>query len=348
MTPKDLSGLLVELGEPAFRAKQVCEWVFTHRVWRWEEMKNLPRALREKLAARVEVTLPEIVDRLEGEDASTKLLLSSRKGLIECVIMRYEGRTSLCVSSQVGCKFACKFCQTGRLGFVRDLDASEILAQFALADALVRPEGRKITHVVFMGMGEPLDNYEAVVAAVGQLISKESFGLKPAHVTVSTVGLPDKVRQLAVDAPCALAISLHAAREELRSELMPINRTAPLAALKEALLEHQKITGEKLTFEYILIRGKNASERDAKDLVRFLHGLRAKVNLIPFNPFPGLPYERPTEDEIRTFQKYLSDRKIPAPVRYSKGGEISAACGQLAAKREETLEERPRRERLFD
>ena len=346
-TPDELVTLLQAWGQPAYRARQVTEWVFRRRELRPEAWANLPAALRTRLAEHFDTSLPPVDDRLEGDDASTKLLLRSEHGLVECVVMRYDDRTSLCVSSQVGCKLGCRFCQTGRLGFVRDLSAAEILQQVALADALVRDEGRAVSHVVFMGMGEPLDNYENVRLAVLQLTSPEAFALKPANVTVSTVGVPDLLRRLARELPCALAISLHAARDELRSELMPINRVHPLDELKAALLDYRAETDRTITFEYVLIKGLNTTPRDMKDLVRFVHGLRAKVNLIPFNPFPGLPYERPDEAEVRAFQQYLSARKIPAPVRYSRGGEISAACGQLAAKRLAELDQRPARERLL-
>ena len=336
------------LGHAPFRAKQILEWVFRHRVRDPESMGNLPRDLRAALAERFAWELPAVRDRLDADDRSFKLLLDSPRGLVETVVMRYEGRTSVCVSSQVGCKLGCRFCQTGRLGFVRNLASAEILAQIAVADDLVKPEGRRVSHVVFMGMGEPLDNYDEVLVAVRRLVAKDGFALKPSAVTVSTVGLPDGIRRLAGDVRCGLAVSLHAAADDLRAQMMPIARTTPLADLKDALLTWQRATGDRITFEYILIKDLNGGPREAKALVRFIHGLRAKVNLIPFNAFPGLPYERPDADEIRAFQKYLADRSIPAPVRHSKGLDISAACGQLAAKQGAALEERPLRQRLFD
>lgn len=343
LTPGALKEKLAAMGEPGFRAGQVMDWLFKRRVFDPKAMSNLPAKLREMLETDYDWTLPSIKSRLESADGSTKLLLESERGLIEAVILRYENRTSLCVSSQVGCKLACSFCQTGKLGFVRHLSGSEILAQFALAQTIVAPEERKISHVVFMGMGEPLDNYDAVVQAVNQLTSKDAFALNPKNVTVSTSGIAPKILSLATDAKAALALSLHAARDELRTELMPINRKYPLAQLKEALLAYQKATGDKLTMEYILIKDKNCGIREAKELVKFLHGLRAKVNLIPFNSHPGMPYERPDDDTIRAFQKYLSDRSFAAPVRYSKGLDVSAACGQLAAKVQESLMQTPMR-----
>ncbi len=343
LTPAALRAKLAALGEPTFRAGQVMDWLFKRRIFDPQAMSNLPARLRDMLAADYDWTMPEIKSRLESADGSTKLLLSSERGLIEAVILRYEKRTSLCVSSQVGCKLACSFCQTGKLGFVRHLSGAEILAQFALAQTIVQNEDRKISHVVFMGMGEPMDNYDNVIQAVNQLTSKDAFALNPKNVTVSTSGLAPRILSLANDAKAALAVSLHASRDDLRTELMPINRKYPLAVLKDALLAYQKATDDKITIEYILIKDKNCGIREAKELVRFLHGLRAKVNLIPFNSHPGMPYERPGDDTIRAFQKYLSDRSFAAPVRYSKGLDVSAACGQLAAKVQESLMQSPLR-----
>lgn len=347
LAPAEISSIVSTWGVSAFRGKQVVEWLFSKRVFSPDLMSNLPKDLRERLRESFDWALPPVEDRLDSQDGSTKLLLRSGRGLIETVVLRYEGRTSLCVSSQVGCKLACSFCQTGKLGFVRHLSTAEILAQYAIADQLVRPEGRRISHIVFMGMGEPLDNYDNVIAAVNRLTGKDAFGLSVRNVTVSTSGIVPRIATLARDAQCALAVSLHASRDALRDELMPINRRWPLAELKAALIDYQKATGDKITIEYILIKDKNCGPTEAKELVRFLHGLKAKVNLIPFNAHPGLPYQRPSDEEIRAFQVYLSERSIPAPVRYSKGLDVSAACGQLAAKQFASLHQAPVRSRVL-
>lgn len=347
LTPGDLAALIASWGGSSFRSKQVVEWLYSKRIFDPEGMSNLPKDLRQKMKDELDWSMPPVEDQLNSQDGSTKLLLRSGRGLIETVVLRYEGRTSLCVSSQVGCKLACSFCQTGKLGFVRHLTTAEILAQYAIADQLVRPEGRRISHIVFMGMGEPLDNYDNVIAAVNRLAGKDAFGLSVRNVTVSTSGIVPKIISLATDAQCALAVSLHASRDSLRDELMPVNRRWPLAELKAALLAYQKATGDKITIEYILIKDKNCGPTEAKELVRFLHGLKAKVNLIPFNAHPGLPYGRPDDEEIRAFQVYLSERSIPAPVRYSKGLDVSAACGQLAAKQFDTLHAAPARARVL-
>lgn len=342
---------LLEAGEPPYRVAQVRDWVYAKRVWNPLNMSNLPAKTREYLTREFGWELPQIKSVLNGKDSTTKLLFSSKRGVFESVIMRYDGRTSLCVSSQVGCKLACRFCQTGKLGFVRNLGAEEILGQFAVANDIVRKEGKKITHVVFMGMGEPLDNYRNSVDAANCLIKdveKEGgFGLSRKNVTISTSGLVPKIKELSLESSCALAISLHAAQDQLRSELMPINQKWPLSELKNALLEYQKATGNLVTLEYIMIKDVNSSLKHAKDLVKWIHGLRVKVNLIPFNDHPGSSYSRPDDDVIRDFQKYLSDRSIPAPVRYSKGLDVSAACGQLAAKVLETLHASPQRSHVI-
>ena len=335
-------------GSPKFRGDQVGDWIFRQLVTSPEEMTNIAKDLRQSLAESFDWSLPQVQSSLDAPDGSTKLLLRTSNGqLIESVILRYEGRVSLCVSSQVGCRMACSFCQTGKLGFFRNLSTHEIISQYLIAARKVRTEGRRLSHVVFMGMGEPLDNYKNVVKAVQLLTAPDGYGLSARHVTVSTSGVSPRIESLAVDARCALAVSLHAARDDLRQELMPINRKWNLAALKDSLLKYQSVTGGKVTFEYIMIRDKNCSLQHAKELVKFLHGFRAKVNLIPFNAHPGLPHERPTDEEIRLFQSYLSERSIAAPVRYSKGLEVSGACGQLAAKTEDSLHLAPKRHNII-
>ncbi|MEI6398299.1 MAG: 23S rRNA (adenine(2503)-C(2))-methyltransferase RlmN [Pseudomonadota bacterium] len=340
----DWDGFFKTQGVPKFRATQASDWVFKHLAATTGEKTNLSKDLRATLDQSFDWNLPEVVSALNSQDGSTKLLLKTANGqLIESVILRYEGRVSLCVSSQVGCKMACSFCQTGKLGFFRNLTTHEIIAQYLIAARIVRAEGRRLSHVVFMGMGEPLDNYANVVKSVNMLVSPDGFGLSARHVTVSTSGVVPKIRELAKDARCALAISLHAARDDLRTELMPINRKWDLADLKASLLDYQRETNDKITFEYIMIRDKNCGLREAKDLMKFLHGFKAKVNLIPFNSHPGMPHQRPSDDDIRAFQVYLAERSIAAPVRYSKGLDVSGACGQLAAKTQDSLHMAPSR-----
>jgi len=339
--------LLKDWGMQSFRADQIAHWIYKAGVRDPEQMSNLGKDMRQKLFTDLDWHMPEIISKLDSVDGSTKLLLKSHKGhTIESVILRYENRTSLCVSSQVGCKLACDFCQTGKLGFVRHLERGEILSQLYLANEILGPEGLRVTHVVFMGMGEPLDNYENAVGAANVMMAEDGFFLSARHVTLSTSGLAPEIEKLALDSRASLALSLHASRDDLRTSLMPINRRYKLERLKEALLYYQKTTGRKITIEYIMIKDSNCGLREAKELVKFLHGLRTKVNLIPFNAHPGLPYDRPSDEDIRTFQKYLADRSIPAPVRYSKGLDVSGACGQLAAKHAESIHAIPERKRL--
>lgn len=334
LTRSELKAALATAGEKPFRAGQIWDWLYAKKVVDPELMVNVPKATRLKLVSHFDLSLPTLLNRLDSKDGSSKLLFKNAKGrMIETVIMRYEGRTSLCVSCQVGCKLACSFCQTGKLGFVAHLSEAEILGQFIAANQMLRDEGKAITHVVFMGMGEPLDNYNNVVPAIAKLISPDAFGLSHRKVTLSTSGMVPKIYKLIEDGcEAALAVSLHAATDALRTELMPINRKYDLKALKDALVHYQQVTGKTITLEFILIKDQNCTIAQAKALVKFIHGMKVKVNLIPFNAHPGLPHQRPSEDEILAFQRYLSTRSIPAPVRYSKGLDISGACGQLAAK----------------
>jgi 23S rRNA (adenine2503-C2)-methyltransferase len=216
-----------------------------------------------------------------------------------------------------------------------------------LANEILKPENRRVSNIVFMGMGEPLDNYDNSIAAANRMISPDAYGLSARHVTISTSGIAPKIVSMAKDTRASLAVSLHAATENLRTELMPINRRYGLEELYQAIKYFQDNTNRRVTIEYIMISNVNVKTEDARALVRFLQGISAKVNLIPFNAHPGLPYQRPSDDEIRSFQKFLADRSIPAPVRYSRGLDVSAACGQLAAKNIETLSSQPQRKSVL-
>ena len=325
-------------GHPAFVAKQIYRWIFQKGLVDPNSFSNLSKKLREALFKEFRWDLPKVDTTLHSEDGSTKYLLVTPDGLYtEMVLMPSEKRTTLCISSQVGCRMGCTFCQTGKLGFKRNLSRGEILAQLILAN-----QALKATNIVFMGMGEPLDNFDEVVAACLTMIDPNAFGLSKHRVTVSTSGLVPEIRRLGKEAPVRLAISLHSPDDERRSKLMPVNRKYPLSVLKEALLEYPYHPRHGITFEYVMIKGENDTTWHAKKLVKFLHGLKAKVNLIPMNHFPGSTLSTAGNEEIHAFQKYLTDRSIPAPVRYSRGQDISGACGQLAAKREDELNVDPR------
>ncbi len=330
---------------PKFVAKQILSWIYQKKQSSPAEFTNIPLALRELLAKEFSFAFPEIASRLKSQDGSEKLLLKTHDGLlIEMVIMPYENRSTLCLSCQVGCKMGCNFCQTGRMGLTRNLTSGEILTQLLLADTLLKendPESR-ITNVVFMGMGEPLDNYEEVVKACKIMIDPDALGLSKQRVTISTSGLIPEIEKLGRDLPVRLAISLHSANPKKRSEMMPVNRKYPLDELKKVLMSYPAPARLGITFEYVMIEGVNDSMDDAKQLVSFLHGINAKVNLIPINHFPGMEMSASSNARIKAFQKYLTDRYIPAPVRYSRGQDISGGCGQLAAKAKEELHMDPR------
>jgi 23S rRNA (adenine2503-C2)-methyltransferase len=327
---------LTNIGAPTFVAKQLLNWLFRQQAVDPLQFTNISQPLREKLASAFSWRLPAIDCTLNSADGSEKLLLMTADQLFtESVLMPSENRVTLCISSQVGCRMGCTFCQTGKMGFKRDLSSGEILAQIVLANQRLRERGenRTVTNIVFMGMGEPLDNFDEVVKACKVMIDPLYFGLSKHRVTVSTSGLVPEIRRLGQELPVRLAISLHSADDVRRSSLMPVNRKYPLEVLKQALMEYPAPSRYGITFEYVMIQGENDSIADAKKLVKFLHGIKAKVNLIPMNHFPGSTLTTSEAESIRTFQQYLSDRSIPAPVRYSRGQDVSAACGQLAAKR---------------
>lgn len=333
-------------GESPYRAEQLILWFFKHRVFDPDRYSNLSKKFLEKLKETYDFSLPKIITRLNSPDGASKLLIADGSGKsYEAVIIRYPNRVSLCVSSQVGCKLACKFCQTGKLGFFRNLSTREIVAQFALANDIVSREGRNITNIVFMGMGEPLENFDAVMKAVKMF--NVDFGISRHKVTVSTSGIVPKIYELSKTNHASLALSLHACRDDLRTALMPINQRYPLKDLRASLFHYQRNCDEFITIEYILIKDLNSSLREAKELVKFVNNLKVKINLIPFNAHPGLPYQRPSDEEIRAFQEYLSSRGFVSPVRYSRGLAVSAACGQLAAKSIENLAEAPLRRNII-
>lgn len=341
------------LGARPYLDRQLKAWMFGRKVFEPAAMTDLAAAVRKELESAFRWQPNELLfvtQTLPSQDSSEKMLMRTGDGrYAECVVMPSPSRVTVCVSSQVGCRMACSFCQTGKMGFSRNLSRGEILAQILLAEQRLEaraPEdnhGRtRITNVVFMGMGEPLDNLEAVISACEVMIDPQALGLSRHRVTVSTSGLVPEIAALGQRVPVSLAISLHAANDELRTRLMPINKTWNLAALKEALLAYPVQTRHGITFEYVLIAGVNDSITHAKQLVRFVHGLKAKINLIPMNPHPGSAMTAPTAESIRAFQDYLSARSLAAPVRYSRGQDISGACGQLAAKKAEELHLPPR------
>lgn len=326
---------------PSYSANQVVQWIYEKYVLDPLQFTNLSKTVRDSLITSFSWELPKVDSHLISKDESEKYLLESPDGLFyEMVLMPYENRVTLCVSSQVGCRIGCTFCQTGKLGLKRNLTSGEILSQILLANQ--RLVGKKVTNVVFMGMGEPLDNFEEVVKACRLMVDPKALGLSMAKVTVSTSGIVPHIERLGKELPVRLAISLHNADDTKRSAIMPVNRKYNLSRLKQALMEYPAPRRLGITFEYVMIEGENDSIEDAKRLVRYLSGLKAKVNLIPINHFPGLEMKPSTAGRLRQFQAYLADRSIPAPIRYSRGQDISGGCGQLAAKNASELNEDPR------
>lgn len=334
-----------EVGAPPFVAKQLLHWLFKTNNTSPQEFANLSLSLRALLEEQFVWTPFQLDCALPSKDGSEKILLTTHDKLFtEMVLMPSENRITLCISSQVGCRMGCTFCQTGKMGFKRNLSSGEILAQIILANQRLAEQGReeRVSNIVFMGMGEPLDNYDEVVKACRFMIDPRYFALSKHKVTISTSGLVPEIERLGKELPVRLAISLHSADDAHRSKMMPINRKYSLSQLKEVLLEYPASPRHGITFEYVMIKGENDSIQDAKKLVKFIHGLKAKVNLIPMNHFPGSEMSSAETEQIRQFQLYLSERSIPAPVRYSRAQDVSGACGQLAAKRAEEVNLDPR------
>ncbi len=353
---EELREFCVELGEPAFRGAQIYHALYAERKFDVRQITNLPAALRERLAKEACVTLPEVKQRFASTDGSVRYLfgLSSgeeklgRTASVEAVFMPSEGRQTICISTQAGCAVDCHFCLTAQLGLIRNLTAGEILAQVLLpleeahrgvqekTDAGLKPSATKSglapqTNIVLMGQGEPLLNFEPVMAAVRIMLDPAGLGISPKHVTLSTSGIVPGIERLAQEkVRPKLAISLNASNDEQREALMPINKKYPLAALVSTCKEYPLRTWEQLTFEYVMLGGLNDAGEDARRMVRLLAPLKSvKVNLIPWNP-GELPYRESSPERIEEFRRILVERGVPAFVRYSRGRDVMAACGQLA------------------
>ena len=330
LLPSEIEDLVESLGAPRYRGRQLAGWIFQKGVTDLDAMSDLPRDLRQRLAEQVAVELPEVERATPSQDGSQKLVLRLADGSrVQSVLMPDDDRLTLCVSTQVGCGFGCAFCFTGTMGVDRNLTAGEIVGQVLVARRLV-PAGGRITHVVYMGMGEPLANYAATVRSLRILVDPKAFGFSPRRITVSTVGLVPAIERLGKEGlRVNLAISLHASTDECRDRLMPVNKGFKLEALLDACRRFPLPMRQRMTFEYVLLAGVNDSPQDAKRLVKLLRGIRGKVNLIPFNDWEGSTFERPSLQRILDFQSVLLEHGITATVRWSKGEDIGAACGQL-------------------
>lgn len=317
-------------GIERWRAAQVAAWVYRRGVRDFAAMTDLSLELRARLAASWSTSSLTLVTERRSRDGTRKLLLRTRDGAqIESVIIPEARRRTLCVSSQIGCSLDCSFCATGRLGLRRNLRADEIVDQFVYANERLG-DGEAITHVVFMGMGEPLLNLDAVLEAVGTLVHPDGPNLGPRRITVSTAGVVPRIAKLGRASRVRLAISLHATTDAVRDRLVPLNRRFPIAMLLAACRDYPLEPGERISFEYTLMRGVNDGPDDAHRLVRLLRAIPAKVNLIPMNEHPASGFRRPLEADVERFAQVLAEAHLNVTVRRSRGADISAACGQLA------------------
>ena len=337
LTRAGMEEFVLGMGEKPFRARQLMKWIYRRATGDFEQMTDLGRDFRSRLAAIAEIRAPEVIVAQASADGTRKWLLRLESGqAIEMVFIPEPGRGTLCISSQIGCTMDCGFCSTGQQGFNRNLTTAEIVGQVWLANRELgySPDGdRVITNVVFMGMGEPLMNYRNVVPAAELMMDDLGLDLSRRRVTISTSGLVPQMMRIADETNVALAVSLHAPNDELRSELMPINRRHPIASLLEACWHYvEKQNARNVTFEYVMLDGVNDRPEHARQLAALLRGRPAKVNLIPFNPFPNTRYRRSTEQAIERFRDLLIKGGVIATIRRTRGDDIDAACGQLVGR----------------
>lgn len=328
MTTSELSALAQSLGESAFRGRQLGQWIYGRAAQTWEEMNNIPARFKEKLAeTHVISPLVTSVHKTSTDGVDKLLVHNGDQQVYECVLLPYEDRVSCCISSQVGCPMGCLFCATGLGGFDRNLTAGEIVGQYLRLQSI---SSRRISHVVFMGMGEPLLNLNEVVKTLTLL--HEEVGLSYRHLTISTVGLAPQIRELAeLKLPIHLALSLHSPFDEVRSSLMPVNKKWPVREVMAAMKEYHRATGRKITIEYLLIHEVNDSPDEAAALAALVKGTPSVVNLIPFNWVDTENgFQRPTRERVNRFRSILESKGVNATERVERGHDIAAACGQLA------------------
>ena len=349
LTKEQLTDFFELLGEKAFRAKQFMKWVHQYGITDFSLMTDLSKSLRKKLSQHSYISLPEVVSRFDSEDGTRKWILKVENGsCIETVYIPEKGRGTLCVSSQVGCSLDCSFCATGKQGFQNDLSSSEIIGQVWLAiksfngflshnknQTGKKKDFEKVTNVVMMGMGEPLLNFDNVVSSMNLMMDDQAYGLSKRRVTLSTSGVVPMLDKLGAVTNCSLAISLHAPNDELRSQLVPINKKYPIAMLLDSSLRYiNGLSDNKrvITIEYTLIDKINDSIELAHELVDLLKNIPCKINLIPFNPFQGSDYKKPSNNRIKVFQSVLNNAGFIATIRTTRGDDIGAACGQLVGR----------------
>jgi 23S rRNA (adenine2503-C2)-methyltransferase len=340
LSPDDLNAALIGAGVPEkaapMRVRQLWNWIYVHGARDFASMSNLAKDFRRDMAERFTLTRPDVVTEQISEDGTRKWLLRAGPGIeFETVFIPEPGRGTLCVSSQVGCTLNCRFCHTGTQKLVRNLTPGEIVGQLMIArDALndwpSTAPGRRITNVVMMGMGEPLYNFENVKAALAIVADGDGLALSRRRITLSTAGVVPMIARAGEEIGSALAISLHAVRDEIRDVLVPINKKYPLKELLDACRSYPGVSNaRRITFEYVMLKGVNDSLADARELVKVIRGIPAKINLIPFNPWPGAPYECSEWEQIEKFAEIVNRAGYASPVRTPRGRDIMAACGQL-------------------
>jgi 23S rRNA (adenine2503-C2)-methyltransferase len=328
----ELTQLLTEWGQPAYRAAQIETWLYQQHTSDFEQMTNLPRHLRQRLTAeiRLDPLTPLVsLDSTDGYTRKTLFALSDGRQ-IEAVLMRYDQRQTLCISTQAGCAMACPFCATGQMGFYRNLSAGEIVAQVLYFARQLDQENKRVSNIVFMGMGEPLANYAESWRAIRRLNEPAGFNLGARHMTLSTVGLVPAIRRMSHEPEqVGLAVSLHAPTDDLRHTIVPVNRRYPLALLMQTIRDYTAVTHRRVTFEYALMDGLNDSDQQADQLAVLLRGLLCHINLIPLNPTPNSPWSGSPDERVYAFRDRLAAAGIPTTVRLRRGIDIAAGCGQL-------------------
>ncbi len=343
-----MAAFFTEIGEKPFRARQLLQWIHQRGVSDFAQMTDLSKSLRDKLQQHAVVRPPKVVLSKPAADGTHKWLVEvDSGGCVETVYIPEENRGTLCVSSQVGCILTCRFCSTGTQGFQRNLTTAEIIGQvWTAVRALSQEDGKHdhhITNVVMMGMGEPLLNYDNVVPAMDLMLDDYAYGLSRRRVTLSTSGIVPKIYDLAKDSQVSLAVSLHAPTDELRDQIMPINKKYPLSELMAACQAYAVVNPHKwITFEYVMLQEINDSPEHAKQLLELLKIVPSKVNLIPFNPFPGTVYTRSSNNRIHRFQQIVQDGGIVTTIRKTRGDDIDAACGQLVGQVEDRTKRQAR------
>ncbi len=345
LTREELAAEMLAIGEKPFRAKQLWHWIYHQGVRDFSAMNSIAKPLQAKLAERFVIGRPGVTTEQTSTDGTRKWLFRSRDGQeVETVYIPESDRGAVCISTQVGCTLSCTFCHTGTQKLVRNLGTAEIVGQFLAArDSYGEwptpkgEEGRRLSNIVVMGMGEPLYNYENTARALTILMDHEGVALSRRRITLSTSGVVPMMDKCGEELGVNLAVSLHAVRDDLRDVIVPLNRKYPIAELLAACARYPGASNaRRITFEYVMLRGVNDSEAEAHELVRLLHGLPAKVNLIPFNPWPGSPYQTSTPEALRKFAAIVNDAGYSSPIRRPRGRDILAACGQLKTESERT------------